>query len=223
MAHDHARDRPAEGVDRVHELARAQDEHLRPQDARVGDPAREADHDDQCREARPQHRDDADREQDEGERELRVGERHDHAVGEPAPVARRDPERRAERAAHAHRREADDQRDARPVDHPREDVAAEMVGAEEPRAPVRGLPRGRGQAIAERLARRVVGREPRRGDRDRAQRQHERESRHGQARGAPGARACWTGCREPGKFWGRPERGAPGCGHQGRVRGSRTP
>src|SRR5205807_2520858 len=85
----------------------------------------------------------------------------------------RRPERRAERAAHHHRRDADRQRDARPVDHAREDVAPEVVGAEEPRAPVRRLERGRGQPSPERLTRRIVGREPRRGHRDRAQCQDE--------------------------------------------------
>jgi len=68
-----------------------------------------------------------------------------------AAIARGEPEGGADEAAHDHRGQPDHQRDARAEDHPREDVAAEVIGAEEMGMAVRAL-EGRGlEPDAERL------------------------------------------------------------------------
>ena len=127
------------------------DEHLGAQDAGVGDPAGEPDDHDQRRKARAEHGDDADGEQDEREGELGVRDGHDDRVhpaareaGEdaraPTPADRPRPRRRS--------RSTSETRE--PIDHAREHVAPEMVGAEEMRPAVGPLERGRRQPAAQR-------------------------------------------------------------------------
>ena len=65
----------------------------------------------------------------------------------------------------------------RAVDHAREHVAPEMIGAEQMRSPVGPLERGRRQPAAQRLADRVLRREPRRRRRDDAEQRDEQDPR----------------------------------------------
>ena len=93
---------------------------------------REEDHEQRHREqvAAAEHADDDDRDEQRGQREDEVGDAHDRRVDAPAAVAGQEPEDVADQ----HRAERDDQRAddgrARPRDRAREDVAAEVVGAE---------------------------------------------------------------------------------------------
>src|SRR5262249_1513847 len=132
----HGAAQPADGL---YELAAAQDEDLGAQNARVADPAAESDDHDQGGKARSKDGDDADGEQDEGKGELGVCHRHDPLFEPPPALARGGPGTGAEGAAPDPRRQPAHQRDARAEDHPREDVAAEVIGAEEMRTAVRAL------------------------------------------------------------------------------------
>ena len=69
-----------------------------------------------------------------GRREHRVGHARDQRVGPAADVAGEQADRHAERERDRHRDDAGQQRRARAVDHARQHVAADLVGAE----PVRG-------------------------------------------------------------------------------------
>ena len=102
--------------------------------ARDPDPAGEADGDEDVREAGAQHRHDQDHEQQARERVHHVDEASEDQVGPPAHVARQ----RADRHAHDHddhlRAEPDQHRHSGAVDHPGEQVATELIGAQGIRA-----------------------------------------------------------------------------------------
>ena len=90
------------------------------------------------RDARPEHRRHDHREDDRREREDEVGGAHDRSVHEPAEVAGDRPERAADRRGERDEQERQRERHARAVEDAAEDVAAELVGAEEV-LPGRGL------------------------------------------------------------------------------------
>ena len=114
----------------------------------------------------------------ERERQLRVRYRHDHGIHAAAAVARRQAQGRADQAAHDHGRHPDHEGYPGAEDHAREDVAAEVVGAEEMRAPVRALEGGRLESRAQRLTLRVLD-DPRRDDRqDRQERYYAQAEPH---------------------------------------------
>jgi len=213
VAQDDAHRRAAERADRLDELARAKHQHLGAEDARVADPAREPDDDDQRREARAQDGDDADREQDEGKCQLRVRHRHDDGIHGAAAVPRREAQRRADEPAHEHGREADHERHPRAVDHAGEDVATEVVHAEEMRAAVGALQRRRLQAGAQRLALGVLH-HPRRHDRQQRQERHEAKPQPHEPGHAPAAGARLLHRRQG-------ELSRRGRGDRGRHRGGR--
>ena len=79
----------------------------------------------------PEDRDDADREQDAGERKQYVAQAHDDAVPPAFAIAGDQPQRRAEQGADRHRHEARGQRNARTHEDAAEDVAAERIDAEQ--------------------------------------------------------------------------------------------
>ena len=79
----------------------------------------------------PEHRHHRDREQDGRDRELDVGDAHQRVVDAPARITRDEADEDAERAGEADGDHAHEQRDARAVDEPAQDVAAHLVGAEE--------------------------------------------------------------------------------------------
>ena len=85
---------------------------------------------------------DADREQQQRDREDDVARPGDQPVDPAAEVARRHPQHDADEHRDAGRDDADQQRHARPVDRAHEDVAAAVVGAE-PEVGVRpsGMPK----------------------------------------------------------------------------------
>ena len=66
-----------------------------------------------------------------GNDDLDVDEPHQDSVGPPAAEAGEEPDGDAEGAGEGDHRDADDERGARAVDQAREDVATELVGAEE--------------------------------------------------------------------------------------------
>ena len=66
-----------------------------------------------------------------GNRELDVRDAHQDVVDAPARIARDEADDDAERAGQADGDHAHEQRDARAVDEPAQDVAADLVGAED--------------------------------------------------------------------------------------------
>src|SRR3954447_12005178 len=99
-------------------------------DARVADPAREPDRDEHVEDARPQHRDDRDHQDEEREREEEVDDAHDHRVDPTADVPREEADRGPDDQRHARGPEGDQQVDAPAVEDAREHVAPELVGAQ---------------------------------------------------------------------------------------------
>jgi hypothetical protein len=79
--------------------------------------------------------------------------------GPAAEIAGEEAHDDAEPAGDQHDHGADQERDPRAVDHPREHVAAEMVGAEEVRPAPVGIPEGRVEPVAQRLGGGIVGRD----------------------------------------------------------------
>ena len=117
-----------------------------------------------------EHRDQQDGEEHRRKRHPDVDDARDDAVGPAAEIAGDQPERRADQAGGGGRREGDDEGDAPAIDQPREQVAAEAVGAE-PEARLGALhPEGRQplehQILGERILRRDQRREDRREQRD---------------------------------------------------------
>ena len=81
--------------------------------------------------ARPEHRDDTQGQQDVGKRHHHVDAAHHDVIGASAGVSGHQPDERAEEGRDDRRRHADRQRDAAAPDEAREDVATERVGAKE--------------------------------------------------------------------------------------------
>ena len=128
-------------------------------------------------EAGPRQGDERDGEQDRGDRHQAVHDPHDQAV-DPAEVAAGQAKGEAEQAREGGDREAHDQRHARAVDGAREDVAAELVGAEPPAL------RRRPQPVDRRDLERIAGGDDRRQDRHDDQRRQQ-QAAEGDRRIAP--------------------------------------
>src|SRR4029079_7552133 len=131
VTHDDAarvRAHDSRGLD-VEHLADAED--VCAHHAREGEPGRERENPDEVHDARRQDRRDRDGEDEDGDRLLHISDAHDHSIPTMSEISRDEPERDAYAAGHDHADEADGERDSRALDHPKEDVAAEMVGAEE--------------------------------------------------------------------------------------------
>ncbi len=77
------------------------------------------------------HRGEHECEQERREGQEHVGDPHDHVVPAPADVPRQHAEGDADRDRGQQDQERDHGRDARPVHHAREDVAPDLVGAEQ--------------------------------------------------------------------------------------------
>ena len=107
-----------------------------------------------------QYRDESDRKQDVRERHHRIDQPHDRTV-QPAKESGRESEQHTAGHRDKHDHGADHQRIARPENHAREYVAAKLVGAE-PMCGARTL-----QPVEDFERHRVVGRDPRREDRER--------------------------------------------------------
>jgi hypothetical protein len=141
VANHLARHRGAEGARRLDEFLFAQREELGPDQARDRHPAEAADHEhDQDEDAdlgaeRRLQRLAKEIDQDQQQRQLRqrqeqVGHPHQGGVDGAARNAGDGADRHADEHRHQHRRQADRERDAAAVEHAREDVLAEVVGAE---------------------------------------------------------------------------------------------
>src|SRR5512143_2120687 len=98
---------------------------------REGRDAEDGDGDDHVRHAATEDRDDADREQDPGEREQHVADAHDDPVGPALVEAGDQSEHGADERPVGDRDEAGGERDPRTHQDPAEDVAAERIDAEE--------------------------------------------------------------------------------------------
>src|SRR3989304_6190064 len=156
---------PASERDRgLDELPLAQRQHFPPHDPRVDDPARHPDDDDDIPEAGPEHADHRDRQQDERERQLDVGQAHEHVVHPPAEVAGDEPDGHPEGPRNGHRGAPDQERDAGAVDDPRQDVAAQVVGPQQVHPPRGVLPARRPEPMDEVLLQGIGGRDQRRDD-----------------------------------------------------------
>ena len=146
---------------RLHVVALLHGQDLPPDHARVHDPAGRRQTDDDV--AQPEADDGVDGEgqEDEGEGELDVGDAHEDRARPAAEETGQQPQESADERGEQHRAEADEERHARAVEHPREQVAPELVGAEEVARGARRL-----EARREVAPERVVGGEPRSGERN---------------------------------------------------------
>ncbi len=140
---DHGRDRVREDV-RVedppaldaddsrseHVLVLLLRDHRAAQQPREDRDVHDADRDHHLPQTRAEHRDDRDREEQAGDGQHDVHHAHHDRAGPASDVAREGPEERADREPDRDRDDADQQRVARAVDDPAEDVAPLEVEAE---------------------------------------------------------------------------------------------
>ena len=168
MAEEQPRAARPEGRRRLHVVALLDGEHLTADDARVDDPPRRGQAQDDVPEAEADDGVDRHREQDERERELDVGDPHEHGGGPALDEPRGETEEAADPRGDEDRARADEEREPRAVEDAREEVAAELVGAER----VAGRAR-RPEALDEVGRERVVGGEPRRQEGGRERRRGE--------------------------------------------------
>ena len=116
-------------------------------------------------EAGPQDRDDDEREEDSGERQLDVDDAHEDAIEPAAAHPRDEPDQASGHGRDRHRGEADGQRGAAAVDESQQHVAAELVGAQEMSGGARRQQRI-AEALLERIDRDGRGQHEDRGDED---------------------------------------------------------
>jgi len=137
-------------------------EHRRPHRPRVEHPARDRQHANEGRRARPHDSDDRDRQHDHGKCQLHVGQPHqkviDAAAGETGQQAQHD----TDAAGEHHRARGQRQRQAAAVQDTREDVAAQVVRAKRMRGGASETPRGR-EPLRKRGLHRIGGCQPWRG------------------------------------------------------------
>ena len=166
VAKHEARPRVAEAVRRDDVLAPLRAERLATDDPRVGHPADDGDRDVQVAEPGAEHRHDRDHQDEERERREDVDQPARHRVEPAAVIAGEQPHGRADDERNRHADDADLQVDPRREDDAREDVLAQLVGAEQMR-PARPL-----QPRRKILLVRRVRRDQRRKHRDEADQHH---------------------------------------------------
>jgi hypothetical protein len=159
--------------------------------------------------SRAESRGDRDRQQQRRKGEEHVGDAHDDVVDAPAEVSGHQTDRDADQQRDKDDGNGDVERSARTVDHARENVATQRVGAE----PVLGA--GRLQLVAEVHPRRLVGGDPGREDGAEDDHAEEREPGHEQAVAA-------RKIREPREASGWRQRNRGPCVHDALKRGSTT-
>ena len=135
-------------------------QHLAPDQPDQAGDEHEAHRQDDVEHAVAPERDDGQREDQRWEGEGGVGQPHDHGVGAAAPVAGEQGQREGEGHGEGHDPGRGDQGVAGPVDHPAEEVPAEVVGAEPVLARRRVVDEGR---LLVRRVRRDQGSEHREG------------------------------------------------------------
>src|SRR5215831_7708329 len=115
---------------RLHVVPLLHRQHLPSDHASIHDPAGGRQTDDDVAEPEADDGVDGQREEDEGKRELHVGDAHEDGP-RPAPEeAGEESEETARDRGDEHGAHADEQRDPRAVEHARAEVAAELIGAE---------------------------------------------------------------------------------------------
>ena len=126
------------------------------------------------RQARSEHGDQRDRQQDAGKRHQDVDRPADHVVHGTAEVAGDRAERHAEERRHRNHGEADEERDTRAGDEAREDVTPELVETERVRSARRLEP------LRQDLRRRIIRRQrrPQRRDENRDENDGEPDPHH---------------------------------------------
>ena len=147
VTHDDAHVAGAHGARRVDVVVLLDRQDGAPEDACDGGPSQDADRDEHVLEARADHRQQGDDEQDVRERQEDVGKTHDDDVPDTAVVGGQGAHDQAEDRGDRRGEQADGKRDAGAVDDAREHVTAGEVGAE-------GMLQRRGQ---QRLGRRLGG------------------------------------------------------------------
>ena len=177
-----------------HVLLLLGDHRLGAHDPGVADPAGDPDRDEHVEDARPQHRDDRDDQDQEREREEQVHDPHQQTVDPAAQVAGHQADNGAGDQRDAGRAERDGQVDPAAVQDPGEDVAAELVGAEQ----VPG-----GERRGERVQHVEGGRRPGYQQR-RSQDRRDRDGEHDQA-GDQHQAAAAGAAAAPGSALGRPQ------------------
>ena len=129
----------AERAGRIDVFGLARGHRFGANESRQSKPPSHAEQDDQAwephRSPEGQH---GDEEQHTGNRKKRVQHSHHHRVRASTDVSGDEPERSSDRHRHQHRERGDSERDARTGHHSREQIAAQLIGAE------RMLPRRRG-------------------------------------------------------------------------------
>ena len=195
------RSAPAPIAARRHdEVGRLHRQHLAAHQAGILRRIDDADRDHRVGQARAQHRDDDQRQQQIGKRQQHVDQPHDQRVHPSAEVARHQPERAAQQQRKPVRHHDRQQRRARAVEDAAQRVAAVLVGAE----PVQR--RRRRQRVRQVLLVRIERRDQRRED---GQRQEHRRDRQTEPRaGAPQRTADHTGRRRDGGAHARLMRGS---------------
>ena len=138
MAPDDRRERDPEGARGVDERLLPDGQGLGAHDPGVGDPVAEADDQDDVADARPQDADDGDGQEDEREGELHVGQSHDDLIPETPAHPGHEAEAGADGAGHQDRGEPDQDRRLGAVDDPAQDVATQLVRAEDGQRAVGG-------------------------------------------------------------------------------------
>nr|WP_198961534.1 ABC transporter permease subunit [Pseudonocardia sp. MH-G8] len=211
-------DQPRRGADAaggLHEGLLPQPEHHAAHEPQ--EPGRHEDPDREHRvaQARAEHRDQRDRQQQRREAHRRVVQAHDEGVEAAAGVAGQEPERHPDRHRHDQREADREQRHPGADDQPAEDVAAELVGAEQVTGRERAL-----QHPPQILVVRVRRRDVRPDQRDQHEEGQDAERDHRGPVAAdpapevlPGAAAVRGGCRGGG--------GGFAARHRGRTFGLR--
>ncbi len=169
MPQQDARCPGAEHARRVHVLELANLQHLPAHEPRISHPAhgRQRDHD--VREARSEHGNQRNREQDARERQQDVDRAADHFIDPPTEVSRDGADEHANRCRDANDRHTNEQRHARAGQEPREHVAAELIEPER----VRGA---RPLEPQRQVLHGWIGREPRPGNGRRGRDPHDPEA-----------------------------------------------
>jgi hypothetical protein len=146
-------------------------EHLAAHDASIHDPSGGRKAQDDVAKAEPDDGVDRHRQQDERERELDVGDAHEHARGPALDESGDEPKCSAHQRRQHDRAAANEQRQPRAVQDAGEKIAAELIGAEHVAGSARRL-----EALREIGVERIVRGEPGRAERREQRRQREAEA-----------------------------------------------
>ena len=157
VAEEQARATRAQRGGRLDEVALLDRQHLPAHDPRVHHPSRRGEAEDDVAQPQPHDGVDGQGEQDERKGELHVGQAHERGRRPALHEARHEPEAAPDHRGGQHRAHADEEREARPVEDARQEVAPELIRPQ-------GMPRrSRGpQDLGEVGPERIGGRQPRR-------------------------------------------------------------